>query len=77
LPINEESELDTVSFSAWQVKKIMAKLSELADILFHGMDITHLREWQHMLLKYLNVIKRDLEDFGADEVDEFQDLVDE
>ncbi len=55
----------------------MAKLSELADILFHGMDITHLREWQHMLLKYLNVIKRDLEDFGADEVDEFQDLVDE
>ncbi len=45
LPINEESKLETVSFSAWRVKKIMAKLSELGEILFHDMDITCLKEW--------------------------------
>ena len=43
------------------------------------MDITRLREWQLMLSKYLNVKKLAFqhENFGADEVEEFQDLVDE
>ena len=45
LPINDDSELESVSFTAWRVKKIMAKLSELAEILFHDMDITCLKEW--------------------------------
>jgi hypothetical protein len=79
LPLNSDSELETVSFSAWRVKKVMAKLSDLAEILFRDMDVTRLREWQHMLSKYLNVIRLAFqhEDFGPDEVEEFQDLVDE
>ncbi len=79
LPLNSDSELESVSFSPWRVKKVMAKLSDLAEILFHDMDITRLREWQHMLMKYLNVMKLAFQhdDFGPEEVEEFQDLVDE
>ncbi len=79
LPINKESELESVSFTAWRVKKILLKLSDLAQTLFHNNDQHRLRQWQEMLSKYLQVMKLAFqhEDFGNEEIEEFQDLVDE
>lgn len=79
LPINKESELESVSFTAWRVRKLLEKLSDLSQMLFQNMDDTRLRQWQEMLSKYLQVIKLAFqhEDFSDDEIEEFQDLVDE
>jgi hypothetical protein len=79
LPINKESEKEAVSFTAWCVRKVKAKLGELAEILFQDMDNVKLRQWQEMLSKYLHVIKLAFqhEDFGNEEIKEFQDLVNE
>jgi hypothetical protein len=79
LPINKESEIEAVSFTAWRVRKVMAKLSDLAAILFRGMDDTRLQQWQEMLSMYVHAIKLAFQhdDFGDDEIEEFQDLIDE
>ena len=79
LPINKELEIEAVSFTAWRVRKVMAKLSDLAAILFQGMDDTRLQQWQEMLSMYVHAIKLAFQhdDFGDDEIEEFQDLIDE
>jgi len=79
LPLNENSELEMVSFTAWRVKKIMEWLGDLATVLFRNEDENRLRQWQEMLTKYLHVIKVAFqhEDFGDEEIEEFQDRVDE
>jgi hypothetical protein len=79
LPLNDNSELEMVTFTAWRVKKILARLSDLAAVLFTDEDENRLRQWQEMLTKYLHVIKVAFqhEDFGDEEIEEFQDRVDE
>lgn len=57
----------------------MAKLLDLVAILFRDMDGGRLRQWQEMLDKYLHVIWLAFqhEDFGDEEIEQFQDLIDE
>jgi len=57
----------------------MERLGDLATVLFRNEDENRLRQWQEMLTKYLHVIKVAFqhEDFGDEEIEEFQDRVDE
>ena len=59
------------------MKKILARLGDLvAQLRLEGDRIS---EWQRMLSKYLEVIKLAFqhEDFGDEDIETFQDLVDE
>jgi hypothetical protein len=56
LPVNEESELETVSFTTWRVRKLLVQLSYLAERIIHD-NPERLAKWQHMLTKYLSAIK--------------------
>jgi hypothetical protein len=44
LPLNENSELEMVSFTAWRVKKIMEWLGDLATVLFRNEGENRLRQ---------------------------------
>jgi hypothetical protein len=77
VPVNRDNELEAISFTAWRVKKILARLGDLvAQLRLEGDRIS---EWQRMLSKYLEVIKLAFqhEDFGDEDIETFQDLVDE
>jgi len=77
VPINKENEIEQISFTAWRVRKIFARLTTLVPQL--QLDGTRLIDWQRMLSKYLEVIKIAFqhEDFSDEEIEIFQDLVDE
>ena len=77
LPVNGNHEIESISFTAWRVRKILAKLSDLVPQL--GIVGERLDKWQYMLSKYLEVLKIAFqhEDFTDNEVEDFQDLVDE
>jgi hypothetical protein len=79
LPLTKDSELETVSFTAWRGKKVLEKLADLAQRIFLNEDQDRLMQWQQMLSKYLEVMKVAFrhEDFLEEEVEEFQDLVDD
>lgn len=70
-------EIDAITFTAWRVRKILDKLSDLVPQL--GLEGSRLADWQQMLSKYLLVIKLAFqhEEFGDEEIEAFQDLVDE
>ncbi len=77
VPINKENEIEQISFTAWRVRKIFARLTTLVPQL--QLDGTRLIDWQRVLSKYLEVIKIAFqhEDFSDEEIEIFQDLVDE
>lgn len=77
IPINGENEIEAISFTAWRVKKILARLGDLVPLI--GLEGDRLRDWQLMLSKYLEVMKRAFqhEDFSDAEIEDFQDVVDE
>jgi hypothetical protein len=79
LPVSKELELETVSFTAWRGKKVIDKLSDIAHLIMLDQDQTRLRQWQTMISKYLDVMKFAFrhEDFSDDELEDFQDLIDE
>ncbi len=79
LPVSKEKVLDVVSFTAWRGKKVLEKLSDIAQRILLDEDQTWLRKWQDMIEKFLNVMKFAFqhEDFTDDEVEEYQDLIDE
>jgi hypothetical protein len=79
LPLTKELELETVSFSAWRVKRILLKLGDLAGRLLHDHDEERVIQWQTMLSKYLDMMKVAFqhEDFSEEDVEDFQDIVDE
>jgi hypothetical protein len=79
LPVSKESELEMVSFTAWRGNKVLDKLADIAQLILLDPETTRLRQWQSMIFKYLNVIKFAFrhEDFSDDDVEEFQDLIDE
>jgi hypothetical protein len=78
LPVNKDSELETVSFTAWRVQKMLAQLSNLPERLIHD-NPERLAKWQQMLTKYLGAIKIAFqhEDFEDEEVELFQNYIDE
>jgi Holliday junction resolvase RusA-like endonuclease len=79
LPVTNESELDAVTFTAWRVRKVLGKLSDLARLLLQEQSPERLVRWQQMLLKYVNAIKVAFQhdDFSDEEIEIFQDLIDE
>lgn len=79
LPVTNESELDQVSFTAWRVRKVLTKLSDLARVLLEEQSPDRLVRWQQMLLKYVKAIRVAFqhEDFTDEEVEVFQDYIDE
>ena len=79
LPVTNESELDQVSFTAWRVRKVLGKLSDLARVLLQEQTPDRLVRWQQMLTKYANTIKIAFqhEDFTDDKIEIFQDYIDE
>jgi hypothetical protein len=78
LPVTNESELDAVSFTAWRVRKVLARLSDLVRLLLQEQNPDRLVRWQQMLIKYINAIKIAFqhEDFSDEEVEIFQDHID-
>jgi hypothetical protein len=68
-----------VSFTAWQGKKILEKLADIAEWIFLDADWGGLKQWQSMLRKYLHVMQFAFlhEDFLVNDIEDFQDLVDE
>ena len=79
LPLNDNFELEMVSFTAWRVKKIIERLGALATVLSKNENDNRLWQWQEMLTKYLHMIKVAFQhkDFSDEEMEEFQDWVDE
>jgi len=77
IPVTAVKEIDAITFTAWRVRKILDKLSDLVPQL--GLEGSRLADWQQMLSKYLLVIKLAFqhEEFGDEEIEAFQDLVDE
>jgi len=78
VPINPDNEIDAITFTAWRVKKILDRLTELMPHL--KLEGPRLAQWQHMLAKYLEVLKlafqhEEFED--PEEIELFQDVVDE
>jgi hypothetical protein len=57
LPVSKESELEMVSFTAWQGKKVLEKLADIAERIFLQEDRGRLLEWQSRLSKYLEVMQ--------------------
>jgi hypothetical protein len=49
LPVSKEVELEPVSFTAWCGKKVVDKLSDIAQLLMLDQDHTWLRQWQTMI----------------------------
>jgi hypothetical protein len=79
LPLDKEQNLDTVTFSAWRVRKILLLLSDLAERLFRDMsNAACLPQWQNMLRIYMEVltIAFQHEDFSDKDIEEFQDVID-
>ncbi len=79
LPVDKDGNLDTVTFSAWRVRKILHVLCELAVHLFRcANNINHLADWQRMLTSYMSVISIAFqhEDFADEDIKEFQDTID-
>jgi hypothetical protein len=68
-----------VTFTAWRGKKVLEKLGDTAEWIFLDEDRSRLMQWQSMLRKYLHVMQFAFqhEDFSDDDVEDFQDLVDE
>jgi hypothetical protein len=79
LPLTKEFELETVSFSAWHVKKVLLKLGDLAEQLLGDQDPLCTIRWRQMLTKYLDVMKLAFqhEEFSDEDIELFQDLIDE
>jgi len=79
LPVTKDFELETVSFSAWRVKKVIARLPNLADQLLREHDAERTIRWRNMLQKYIEVmtVAFQHEDFSDDDIEAFQDSVDE
>ena len=78
VPINPDNEIDVITFTAWRVKKILDRLTELMPHL--KLEGPRLAQWQHMLAQYLEVLKlafqhEEFED--PEEIELFQDVVDE
>jgi hypothetical protein len=81
LPLDKEGNIDAISFSAWRVHKIFVILDSLAKQLFGNNQCNHnrLAAWQSMLSKYSNVLAIAFkhEEFSDEDIEEFQDLIDE
>jgi hypothetical protein len=79
LPVSKELQIEQVSFTAWRGKKVLEKLADIAEHILRDEDRGRLIKWQSMILKYLEVMRFAFrhEDFSDDDVEDFQDLVDE
>lgn len=79
LPLDKEGNIDCVSFTAWRVHKILLILSTLAERLFVNDQSSRLADWQRMLSKYTLVLSIAFryDDFSNEDIEEFQDIVDE
>jgi hypothetical protein len=68
-----------VSFTAWRVRKIMEKLSDLAPIILSQQTNERVVKWREMLNKYNNMMKVAFQhdDFNDDDVELFPDMIDE
>ena len=55
LPVTKDFELKTVSFSAWHVKKVIARLAELAEQLLGEQDVDRTICWRNMLQNTLTL----------------------
>jgi hypothetical protein len=75
----KDFELETVSFSAWHVKKVIARLADLADQLLREQDAEQTIPWRNMLQKYIDIMKVAFqhEDFSDDDIEAFHNSVDE
>jgi hypothetical protein len=61
------------------VKKVIARLPDLADQLLQEQDAERTIRWRNMLQKYIEVmtVAFQHEDFSNDDIEAFQDSVDE
>jgi hypothetical protein len=55
--LTKEKELESVSFTAWQGRKIVENLHAIAPRILFNDDQTRLRAWQSMIAKYLQVMQ--------------------
>jgi hypothetical protein len=74
LPVTSEFEIDTVSFSAWRVQKVMDNLGTMVEVLMRDRNPDCVVLWQEMLQKYLDVmsIAFQHEDFSDEDIEIFQ-----
>ena len=63
---------------AWRVRKIISKLAEIAESLLLNQP-DRLDEWKSVISNYINIMEIAFQhqDFSKEEVEDFQDLVDE
>jgi hypothetical protein len=79
LPVTKDFELETVTFSAWRVKKVISRLGDLADKLLSQQNADRAIRWRNMLQKYIGIMKVAFQhqDFSDEDIESFQDSVDE